>query len=95
MHPAQRAGLQGDTRLGAPGYRGAGKGGHSVFEFTATDKDGASAPVAMEVAVAIARPLTDLAVGEAGGSVALSILSQAGVDYALEYATNLVAQPVS
>jgi hypothetical protein len=68
--------------------------GAAQFNFTATDKDGASAPVALNVTVAVPQAVSPSSLAPTNGAAAvLSIGSQAGVTYALEYTTDLAAQP--
>jgi hypothetical protein len=64
--------------------------GAAQFSFTATDKDGASSPVAM--AVTVNPPPTISGIGSpATGAVSTVVYSLTGVAYALQYTTNLAA----
>ena len=65
------------------------------FSFTATDKDGASAPVALDVTVCVPQPVSGFTPPTNGaGAASASIATQTGLTYALQYTTNLTENPV-
>lgn len=67
--------------------------GAAQFNFTATDKDGPSAPVALNAMVAVPQGVSFISSPTNGSAAALAIGSQAGVTYALQYTTDLLGQP--
>jgi hypothetical protein len=67
--------------------------GAAQFNFTATDKDGPSAPVAMTVAVCSPTPVSCFDPPTNGTFASATIASQVGITYGLQYTTNFLTVP--
>lgn len=67
--------------------------GARQFTFRASDKDGTSAPVAMNVSVSAPPAVTNWVAPTNGGTAAMQVPTVTGINYALQYTTNLVAVP--
>ena len=64
------------------------------FDFTATDKDGASAPATLSVTVCAPPPVTDFGCPTNGAAPSLGVATTlTNLTYALEYTTNLLEVP--
>ena len=71
----------------------AAESGAVQFNFRASDKDGTSAPVAMNVTVYAPPAVTNLLAPTNGAATSIQVPTVTGIDYALQYTTNLAALP--
>lgn len=84
-----------DTQTGAFAFTPAtNELGAVQFTFTATDKDGTSAPEVMDVSVLAPQRIQSIQSPAGGAPSLVFIQSQAGVTYALQYVTNLLDNPL-